>query len=192
MAKYSLSEIIQWTGGVLTDETTMNADPDFAGVCTDTRELVPGSLFIALRGPNFDGHDFLGKAILEGAAGLVAAKGSDLDLPEMSIFTGPVVLVEDTLLALQAAAAGYRQTLSGRVLAITGSVGKTSTRQMVAACLGGTMPVHLTSGNLNNEIGLPLTLLQAEPSHRAIILEMGMRALGRFACSVSWLDPMWP
>ncbi|NLM15672.1 MAG: UDP-N-acetylmuramoyl-tripeptide--D-alanyl-D-alanine ligase [Clostridiaceae bacterium] len=178
MAKYSLSEIIQWTGGVLTDETTMNADPDFAGVCTDTRELVPGSLFIALRGPNFDGHDFLGKAILEGAAGLVAAKGSDLDLPEMSIFTGPVVLVEDTLLALQAAAAGYRQTLSGRVLAITGSVGKTSTRQMVAACLGGTMPVHLTSGNLNNEIGLPLTLLQAEPSHRAIILEMGMRALG--------------
>ncbi len=63
-------------------------------------------------------------------------------------------------------------------MAITGSVGKTSTRQMVAACLGGTMPVHLTSGNLNNEIGLPLTLLQAEPSHRAIILEMGMRALG--------------
>ena len=92
MAKYSLSEIIQWTGGVLTDETTMNADPDFAGVCTDTGTC-SGQPLIALRGPNFDGHDFLGKAILEGAAGL-PAKGSDLDLPEMSIFTGPVVLVE--------------------------------------------------------------------------------------------------
>ncbi|NLK89312.1 MAG: UDP-N-acetylmuramoyl-tripeptide--D-alanyl-D-alanine ligase [Clostridiaceae bacterium] len=162
----------------MTDEKKPAADLSFAGVCTDTRELVPGSLFIALRVPRFDGHDFLGKAILEGAAGLVVARGSNLELPEMTVFTGPVVLVEDTLQALQAIAAGYRLTLPGRVVAITGSVGKTSTRQMVAACLGGTMPVHLTSGNLNNEIGLPLTLLQAEPSHRAIILEMGMRAPG--------------
>ena len=181
MGRHSLSEILEWTGGQLVNFDLLTSDVFFEGVCTDTRSLEKGNLFIALRGANHDGHTFLEKAVAAGAAGLVIDINAEPVDVKAGLFSGPVIAVEDTLKALQDIAAGYRKTLPGRVIAITGSVGKTSTRQMVAACLSGSMPVHLTSGNLNNEIGLPQTILQADRNHRAIILEMGMRGLGEIS-----------
>ncbi len=178
MASVELSQVIDWTGGSLLH----NGRSDWFGdVCTDTRSLEPGSLFIALRGANFDGHHFLDKAIDAGATGLVIDDRSVIEPLMSRLEKVSVVFVFDTLQALQDIAAGYRQSLAGRVIAITGSVGKTSTRQMVAACLEQDLEIHQTEGNLNNEIGLPQTLLKAKPSAQAIILEMGMRGPGEIA-----------
>lgn len=178
MAELTLNQVLEWTGG----KQIRGADDGrvFREVGSDTRLLKAGQLFIALRGASFNGHDFLVSAVNGGAGGLLIDEPEAVaELPAETDV--PVIVVEDTLRALQALAAGYRDTLKARVIAVTGSVGKTSTRQMIAACLGGALRVHQTSGNLNNEIGLPQTLLQAPPDTEAIVVEMGMRAAGEIA-----------
>lgn len=141
-------------------------------VSTDTRTLEPGALFVALVGEHFDGHAFCQTAF-EKDASLFLINDEHM-LPDESAG----ILVPDTLLALHALARAYRRKLGCKVIAVTGSVGKTSTREMLFAALSHTYRTHATRHNLNNEIGLPLTILTAPPDTELLIVEMGMRMRG--------------
>ncbi len=155
----------------------VRADFDFTGVTTDSRAVKPGELFVALKGGNFDGHDYCAKAVELGAAGVVVSHAVE-DLPAgVAVF-----MVQDTLLAYQQLAHAYRLKQQGlKVFAITGSNGKTSTKDLLAACLGAKYNVVKTQGNFNNEIGLPKTLLSIEQDTDIAVVEMGMRGLGQIA-----------
>lgn len=154
-------------------------------VCTDTRELCEGSLFFALRGENFDAHDFLGEAVRGGAVCLVVERVPE-DLGDVGVGVA-VVVVEDCLVALQALAAWYRRTLDVEVVGITGSNGKTSTKDFARAVLGERFRVNATRGNLNNHIGLPLSVLATEEDDEVCVWEMGMSHPGEIAplCSIA-------
>ncbi|SFR14736.1 UDP-N-acetylmuramoyl-tripeptide--D-alanyl-D-alanine ligase [Desulfoscipio geothermicus] len=145
---------------------------EVARVCTDTRQIKPGDLFFALRGERFDAHDFIDRAVAGGAAAVVVSRAMDVD-PRV-----PVIRVGDTLAGLQALAAYHRRWFTVPVVGITGSSGKTTTKDMVAAVLETRFPVLKTRGNFNNEIGLPLTLLDFSPEHGAGVVEMAMRGPG--------------
>jgi UDP-N-acetylmuramoyl-tripeptide--D-alanyl-D-alanine ligase len=146
------------------------ADGEFAGATTDTRRLTPGQAFFALRGPRFDAHDFLAEAGRLGAAVAVAERGDPRDLP--------IVRVDNSLVALGQAAAAWRRRFDIPVAAVTGSAGKTTVKEMLAAIAGQAGPVLATKGNLNNEIGLPLTLFRLSGEHRRAVLEMGANHAG--------------
>ena len=152
------------------EATLVGPDPGFAGVSTDTRRLTARELFVALRGPNFDGHDFVPGAAARGAAGAVVERPVDAALPWLR--------VEDSLQALGAIAADWRRRFILPVLAVTGSFGKTTVKEMMAAIAAARGEVLATRGNLNNEIGLPLTLLRLGASHRAAVLELGANHAG--------------
>lgn len=153
------------------------ADFDFTGVTTDSRAVKPGELFVALKGGNFDGHDYCVKAAELCAAGVVVSHDVEGLPAGVSVFK-----VEDTLLAYQQLAHAYRLKQQGlKVFAITGSNGKTSTKDLLAACLGAKYKVVKTQGNFNNEIGLPKTLLSIHPDTDIAVVEMGMRGLGQIA-----------
>lgn len=151
---------------------------------TDSRRIVPRSLFIPLVGEQFDGHRFLADAVAAGCRAVVA-QADRLDegamaalLGQLSAADGLLWLVEDTLLAYQQLAGLWRRQLAQPVVAVTGSAGKTSTRELIRAVLAPLGPVLASSGNENNDVGVPLTLLKADTSHRALVVEMGMRGLG--------------
>ncbi len=149
----------------------------FLGVSTDSRHIAKGNLFIALVGEHFDGHDFLKTAVEAGAAGVVIQrdrKGKADSLPA----DVTVLRVEDTLKALGDIAHYWRMKFKVPVLAITGSSGKTTTKEMAATVLGQTKTVLKNEGNLNNLIGLPLTLLRLHARHEAVVLEMGTNRRG--------------
>jgi UDP-N-acetylmuramoyl-tripeptide--D-alanyl-D-alanine ligase len=154
--------------------------PDFAVVGTDSRTVKPGQLFVALHGERFDGNDFIDEVIAGGAAGVVCDEGRALARPGVVFFE-----VRDTLRALGDLAAAHRRGFDVPVIAITGSNGKTTTknllRSILATAYGGADRVLATEGNLNNLIGMPLTLLTLAARHRAAILEMGMNAFGEIA-----------
>lgn len=159
---------------------------EFTGVTTDSRSVKAGELFVALSGENFDGHDYCAKAAASGAAGVVVSK-EVAGLPEGTI----VFKVNDTLLAYQQIARAYRRQFKNlKVFAITGSNGKTSTKDLLAACLGAKYNVLKTQGNFNNEIGLPKTLLAITPETDMAVVEMGMRGLGQIAelCAIAEPD----
>jgi UDP-N-acetylmuramoyl-tripeptide--D-alanyl-D-alanine ligase len=148
-----------------------------AEVCTDTRAIRPGCLFVALRGERFDAHDFVGQALQGGAAAVLAERW----VPEMR---PPVLLVSDSRRALGEIAAGWRARFSMPLIAVTGSNGKTTVKEMVSAILAvrfGEEARLATAGNLNNEIGVPLTLLRLGAQHRAAVLELGMNRPGEIA-----------
>ena len=154
------------------------ADIAFSDIVTDTRKIAAGSLFVALQGERFDGADFAAQAVEKGAAGvLVAADTPEAKLPK----TGVVLKAKDTLLAYQQIAAAWRRKFSIPVVAITGSNGKTTTKDLTAAVLGARLLVQKTAANYNNEIGLPLTLLGLRAAHEAAVVEIGMRGLGQIA-----------
>jgi UDP-N-acetylmuramoyl-tripeptide--D-alanyl-D-alanine ligase len=144
---------------------------DVVGVSTDTRSLRPGDLFVALRGPRFDGHAFIAEAAAKGAAAVLVS-GSPPD-PVV-----PAVLVPDTLEALQRLAASQRARMQVQVVGVTGTNGKTTTKDLTALVLGTRFSVLKTEGNFNNQIGLPLMLLRLRSIHRVAVLEMGMSGLG--------------
>ena len=148
----------------------------FAGVATDTRNLAAGALFVALSGERFDGHDFIEAAVRQGAAGIVASR-EPAGLPA----TVAVFLVSDTRLAYQDLARFHRCRFLMPVIAVTGSNGKTSTKDMIAAVLSTQRNILKTEANFNNEIGLSQTLLKIAPEHEAVVVEMGMRGLGEIA-----------
>ena len=138
----------------------------FDSVCTDTRKITPGCLFIAIKGENFDGHDFARKAIESGAEAVICEK--DCGLGERQI------LVESTRLALLDLAGYYRSLFKIPVIGITGSVGKTTTKEMTYAVMSSKYNTLKNEGNLNNEIGVPLTLFRLDETHEAAVIEMGM------------------
>ena len=145
----------------------------FTGVSTDSRSIPEGALFLALCGERFDGHQFIGKAIENGAVAVVSARDIDVAVP--------VIRVEDTGRALLALAGGYRSLFSMPVVGITGSVGKTTTKEMTAAVLNAKFRTMYTQGNLNNEIGMPLTVFRMEDDTEAAVLEMGMSDFGEIS-----------
>ncbi len=155
----------------------IGADMRLEGVSTDTRTLAEGLLFIALSGERFDAHDFLDQAVAAGASALLVSDESKLPVGVSA------VVVDDTRLALGRFAAAWRAQFALPVIAVTGSNGKTTTKEMIASILKAAFgaAVLSTRGNLNNDIGLPLTLLGLRASHRAAVIEMGMNHPGEIA-----------
>jgi len=154
------------------------ADVRFSGVSTDSRSIRKGDLFVALRGERFDGHDFLSAVAAAGAAAALIDRDCAAALPL------PVAAVADTTAALAALAAHWRRRFSIPLIAVAGSNGKTTVKEMIAACLRagfGDAAVLATQGNLNNHIGLPLTLLGLREIHRAAVVEIGMNHPGETA-----------
>ncbi len=175
MADFTIEEILEATGGRLLQRGEANVAH---GVSTDTRTLEPGALYIPLIGENFDGHTFLKKAAEAGAnAVLLSDAARAKELPE----TVSVIAVRDTLRALEDLARLHRMRFDIPVVAVTGSSGKTTTKDMLTAILETTFSVCSTKKNHNNEIGLSETLLSLTPAHEAVVTEMGMRGLGQIA-----------
>lgn len=159
----------------------------FASVSIDSRAIGPGALFFAIKGERFDGHDFVAQAVAAGARGVVVERGRNLRV-DARVFE-----VDDTVEALGELARAHRQSLSDlKVVAVTGSNGKTTTKEMVAAILSssaGGDAVLKTEGNLNNHLGVPLTLLRLHAGHRYAVVEMGMSALGEISYLTSLARP---
>jgi UDP-N-acetylmuramoyl-tripeptide--D-alanyl-D-alanine ligase len=158
----------------------------FSAVCTDSRHLTPGCLFVAIVGERFDGHDFVEAAAQAGAAGVVVQRGRPVRLGSSEV---ALYEVADTLAALGALARFHRQRFRIPVAAVTGSNGKTTTKELVAAILATRGPALRTSGNLNNEVGVPLTLFDLEPRHVAAVVELGMNHPGEIARLTALVRP---
>jgi UDP-N-acetylmuramoyl-tripeptide--D-alanyl-D-alanine ligase len=187
MIRLRVADVVRWTGGTL---LAGPADAVCTSVAIDSRAVAPGALFVAIRGPRHDAHAFLADTVRAGAAALLvetaafAAAGAAAQLPAAAAAAVPsvsVVGVDDTTAALGRLAAGHRRTFSGPVIAITGSNGKTTTKEMTAAILSARAPCLKTEGNLNNQFGLPLSLLRLAPEHRAAVVEIGMNHPGEIA-----------
>ncbi len=156
---------------------TLSAPVRFAGVSTNSKTVEPGNLFVALRGERFDAHDFLADVVARGAAAVVVERVPDG-------FSLPALVVPDTRHALGQLAQAWRNRFAIPVIGVTGSNGKTTVKEMIASILAaefGADQVLSTRGNLNNEIGVPLTLFRLEASHRAAVVEMGMNHPGEIA-----------
>ncbi|OAT81812.1 UDP-N-acetylmuramoyl-tripeptide--D-alanyl-D-alanine ligase [Desulfotomaculum copahuensis] len=172
MKKMSLGEAARAAGGRL---CRGDAGREVASVCTDTRRLTPGQLFFALRGERYDAHQFVQQAVDSGACGVVVDRPVEIAGP------AAVIQVADTLAALQQLARYNRDNYRVPVIGVTGSTGKTSTKDMITAVLSGRFSTLKTTGNRNNEIGLPLTLLEMDGGCDAVVLEMAMRGPGEIA-----------
>lgn len=155
-----------------------NSKSSINGVSTDSRHMKAGQLFFALQGENFDGHSFLNEVFSKGAAAAVVSKSSDqlLYLEDQAL-----IMVSDTLRALQDLARAYRSQFAIPVIAVTGSVGKTTTKDILDCCLKQRFKTHKTQGNYNNDIGVPLTIMELASEHQAAVLELAMRAPGEIA-----------
>ncbi|WP_372663038.1 UDP-N-acetylmuramoyl-tripeptide--D-alanyl-D-alanine ligase [Cohnella sp.] len=174
--KAAFREVADWCGAK--EKLLLSADGDMllSGVSTDTRTIKPGQLFVPLQGDNFDGHDYIQAARDAGAA--AALWDSSVPLPP---FDMPLIRVDNTLIALQALSVGYLQQLKAKIVAVTGSNGKTTTKDLVSSVLSTRYRVHKTEGNYNNHIGLPLTILSAPADTEVLVLEMGMSGKGEIA-----------
>ena len=172
MAKFTLAEICLATGGKLISGNVQDIQ-SFSGLCTDSRKIRHCELFIALEGDQFDGHQFVAQVASQGAGGVLVSR------KVAASASVAVILCHDTLQAFQDIAAYHRRRFNLPVLAITGSNGKTTTKDMVAALLGTRLQVLKTQANFNNEIGLPQTLLELTAEHEVAVVEMGMRGLGQ-------------
>lgn len=177
MPEFSVEEVLRATGGTLLQGEVGFI---FRGVSTDSRQLVAGNLYIPLKGERFDGQEFLAEAMEKGAGGfLVDVRHSGLlKTPANRTVSCSAIIVEDTLRALGDLARFWRRSVGRPVIAITGSSGKTTTKEMTAAIAAQSFSVLKTEGNLNNLIGLPLTLLRLERGHDLAIVELGTNARG--------------
>jgi UDP-N-acetylmuramoyl-tripeptide--D-alanyl-D-alanine ligase len=173
-----LDQLLALWGEPLGEPTRRPAS--LAAVSTDSRADLNGALFVPLVGERFDGHRFLETALAGGAAAAVAQRDrlSPEQLEVVVALGRPVWLVDDTLLAYQELGRLWRRQLAVPVVAVTGSAGKTTTRELIRASLARLGPVVASSGNENNDVGAPLTLLKADATTRALVVEMGMRGLG--------------
>jgi len=179
MHKLSLAEIVQVTGA----ETNSDAEIFFEQVISDSRKPNVGGLFVALKGEIFNGEDFAEDALNKGAAAVLVSKTFDKNLD------GVVLKVDDTLKAYRQIAGAWRDRFDIPVIAITGSNGKTTTKDLTAAALNGLGHVQKTSGNFNNEIGVPMTLLGLDEKNRAAVVEIGMRGLGQIETLAKIVKP---
>lgn len=176
MAALSLKQIAHATGGRM-----LGGDCQFDSLSTDSRNIEKGSAYLALSGERFDGHEFVDDARTKGAVAAIVSRAVDVELPQLQ--------VDDSLLALGQIAALNRQAFTGPVLALTGSCGKTSCKEMLAAILRRSKNVLATEGNLNNEIGVPLTLLKIGAGHELAIVEMGAAKSGDIAYLCQFARP---
>jgi len=172
-----LADIAKDCGGRL-----VGADRTYSSVNTDTRTLAVGELFVALRGPRFDGNTYLAEAAAKGAAGAIAEEQGPTDFP--------VVLVNNTLVALQRAAKNWRSRFAIPLIGVAGSNGKTTSKELITAILSSRGATLATAGNLNNHIGVPLTLLRMEASHRHVVIEMGANHRGELAQLADFAAPV--
>jgi len=182
---------LAWTMDEVADALSDNARGElprgratFSGVSTDTRTITPGALFVALRGENHDAHDHLADAVAKGATGLVVS-----DAARASGVAVPVYVVDDTLHALGALGRHWRRAWGKPVVGVTGSNGKTSTKELLRAALGAGFRVHATQGNLNNQIGVPLTLLALPVDADIAVVEMGTSMPGEIALLRAIAEP---
>ncbi|HCN46433.1 MAG TPA: UDP-N-acetylmuramoyl-tripeptide--D-alanyl-D-alanine ligase [Pseudomonas sp.] len=160
----------------------LGADARFDGVSIDSRKITAGQLFIALAGPRFDGHDYLDEVAAKGAVAALVER----EVPGSSL---PQLLVADARLALGQLGALNRRAFKHPVAAITGSSGKTTVKEMLASILGTQGPVLMTRGNLNNDLGAPLTLLELAPEHTAAVIELGANHVGEIRYTVGLTQP---
>ena len=175
-----ISVTLSQLSGILHGELH-GADATIEAVTTDTRKLTSGCLFVALKGERFDAHDFADKAKEGGAGALLVSRKLDIDLPQL--------VVKDTRLAFGELAAWVRLQVPARVVALTGSSGKTSVKEMTAAILSECGNTLYTAGNLNNDIGVPMTLLRLTNEHQYAVIELGANHQGEIAWTVSLTRP---
>ena len=161
MERFTLAQAAAWTHGEAKGEAALTA------VTTDSRQIPPEALFLPIKGERFDAHDFIGKAIENGAAAVMSHR-------ENEEYPVPALYVENTSQALLDLAGGYRTMCGGKVVGVTGSVGKTTTKELLYAVLSQGFRAQKTEGNLNNEIGLPLTLMRMTRDTEVLVAEMGM------------------
>ena len=178
MTGYCVSDIAAITGGVLSGDGAALV----TGVAIDSRAVTPGALFAAIPGERVDGHDYIGKAFDLGAACCLAQR-----VPAGE--TRPVICVPDTAAALETLARAYRARFSIPVLGVTGSVGKTTAKEMVASVLSQRWNTLKTEKNFNNQLGVPLTLFRLEPEHAAAVVEMGVSHFGDMAPLAAMVQP---
>ena len=182
MPAFELSELLEATGAEFRGKRTEH----FEDIVTDTRKIKEGVLFVALSGERFNGEDFAAEAVAKGAAGVVVSRNCPEDkLPA----GGAVLVVENTLKAYQQIAHAWRMKFDIPVIAVTGSNGKTTTKDLVAAVLSARGPVCKTQANFNNEVGLPLTLLSIREEHVAAVVEIGMRGMHQIEELVPIAEP---
>ncbi|MFP5276509.1 MAG: UDP-N-acetylmuramoyl-tripeptide--D-alanyl-D-alanine ligase [Acidobacteriota bacterium] len=160
------------------------------GYSIDSRTIAPGELFFAVRGERLDGHDFVAAALERGAVGAVVSRARVASLPDAAL-KHPLLLCDEPLLALQTLAAHVRRRWGRTLVGITGSAGKTTTKEAVALALGARFNVLKSQGNLNNGFGLPLQLLRLEPEHDFAVIEMGMNHTGEIAALARIAGPDW-
>jgi UDP-N-acetylmuramoyl-tripeptide--D-alanyl-D-alanine ligase len=170
MEAMSLAE----AAGALGARIPANGEAIIQSICTDSRQAAPGALFFALRGENSDGHNYVAQSLEKGCVAAVVER-------EVEGTAGPQLVVTNSLAALGTLAAHYRNRFQIPVVGITGSVGKTSTKEMVACAIGAGFNVLASRRNYNNEIGVPLTLFNLSSEHEAAVIEMGMRGAGQIA-----------
>lgn len=168
MERFTLAQAAAWTKGQARGEA------ELAAVSTDSRQIPADALFVPIRGERFDAHDFIAKAIENGAAAVVSHRQNEE-------YPVPALYVEDTAQALLDLAGGYRQLCGGKVVGVTGSVGKTTTKELLYAVLKQKFNAQKTEGNLNNEIGLPLTLFRMTRDTEVMVAEMGMNHFGEIS-----------
>ncbi|HEY1984223.1 MAG TPA: UDP-N-acetylmuramoyl-tripeptide--D-alanyl-D-alanine ligase [Terracidiphilus sp.] len=190
--KLSLAEAAVGTGAVLEAPTSVpNPGALLAqGYSIDSRTVSAGELFFAVRGERFDGHDFVVSAVERGAIAAVVSRARVATLPDAALAV-PLLIAEDPLIALQSLASHVRRRWGRHVVAVTGSAGKTTTKDAIAAALGAKFKVLKSRGNLNNAYGLPLQLLRLEPEHEYAVVEMGMNHLGEIAALARIAAPDW-
>lgn len=172
MEKMSVKRAAQLCGGRIIGKCT--EDAQIARVIIDSRAVEPGDMFVAYRGERADGHDYIPAAFAKGAACCLAERA-----PETA--QGPVILADDVQRALESIVSAYRESLNLPVVGITGSVGKTTAKEMVWWVLSQKLNVLKTEGNLNNQIGVPMTLSRIRPEHQAAVVEMGISGFGEMS-----------
>jgi UDP-N-acetylmuramoyl-tripeptide--D-alanyl-D-alanine ligase len=190
--KLTLSEAAMGAGALLEAPASVaNAGALVAsGYSIDSRTVGEGELFFAVKGERLDGHNFVAGALGRGAVGAVVARARVALLPDVAL-SAPLLIVEDPLAALQSLAAHVRRYWGKRVVTVTGSAGKTTTKEAIAAALGARLNVLKSQGNLNNAFGLPLQLLRVEPEHEVAVVEMGMNHAGEIAALCRIAAPDW-
>lgn len=180
MFSYTLREICAAVGGTLLQD----CDTVLTAVTTDSRKVSPGQLFIPLAGERFDGHDYLESALTGGASACLTARDAEQMRPGKGY-----VRVEDTMAALKALATWHREHFHIPFVQVTGSAGKTTTKEMIAAVLSRRFRTHKTHANLNNQIGTPLTLLEISPTDEAAVIETGMDHFGEIRYMGEMVQP---
>lgn len=178
LVKWTLKDVAELVQGKLQgDEQIVVSEP-----CTDTRKINAGDLYVALSGERFDGHDFVEQAMKAGAAAVLVERKISASIAHIQ--------VRNSLVALGTLAGANRDAFVGPIVAITGSAGKTSTKQLMHSVLSQQFNTLMTQGNLNNHIGAPLTLLSLKPEHQAAVIELGASGLGEIAYTAQWVKPL--